>query len=209
MRLFLFITLLFATSCSVTPRYKTLETYFASKNLNEPTLKALQHCHGYGCKYLQEISLSKKEWNTIKKPLLRKAKTPKIERKHLSESLKRFEKIVGHKTGTDADIADTFKKQGDFQLDCADESTNTTLYMKLLENEGLLKHHSVSPPKIRGAGNGIYWLHETAVIKDNDTDIEYAVDSWWKDNGEEPYIIPLEEWAHGWKPEKEESKDAH
>ena len=192
----------FLAACNVNPHYDSLETYFHTKKITNISLQSLPHCHGYGCKFKQEISLSQSEWNKIKKPLKWKSKSAKTERKNLAKSLKKFEEIVGKKAGTDVDVADTFKKLGDFQLDCADESTNNSLYIKILQDHGLLKHHTVETPEIRGISGGAFWLHETAIIKETKTNKKFAVDSWWKDHGNEPYIIPLEEWKNGWKPEK-------
>ena len=73
----------------------------------------------------------------------------------------------------------------------------------LLESNNLLKHHTTDIPQIRGFGSGGYWFHETAVIKEAKTNKQFAVDSWWKDNGKEPYIIPLEQWHEGWRADEE------
>lgn len=203
MRILLLLTLLCLSACSVTPRFDSVNTYFQSKHLKEPTLESLPHCHGYGCKFMTETSLTTKEWKNITKPLKRKAKTAEQERKNIAQTLAKFEQIVGEKTGTNEDVADTFVKRGDFQLDCADESTNMSLYLKLLENNNKLKFHKTSPPIIRGVSSGGYWLHETAVIKEIKTEKEFAVDAWWKDNGNAPYIIALDEWLNGWRPDEE------
>lgn len=207
MRLLLLSALLCLSACSVTPRFNSVETYFKSKGISEPTLESLPHCHGYGCKFLVDTALTKKEWESITKPLKRKAKTSEKERKNLAETLENFEKVVGNKTGTFEDVADTFDKRGDFQLDCADESVNMSLYIKLLQNNNKLKFHTASPPIIRGLSSGGYWLHETAVIKEIKTEQEYAVDAWWKDNGNAPYIIELEDWLNGWRPEEKQDAE--
>lgn len=185
------------------PHYDSLDTYFAAKHLDEPTQEKLPHCHGYGCLHKQEIALTDKEWRIVSNPLQRKSKTAKQERQKIAHSLARFEQIVGAKTGTHEDIAKTFNETGDFQLDCADESTNTSLYLKLLESNNLLKHHTTDIPQIRGFGSGGYWFHETAVIKETKTNEQFAVDSWWKDNGHDPHIIPLEQWHEGWRADEE------
>ncbi|NQZ13194.1 MAG: hypothetical protein HRT94_00020 [Alphaproteobacteria bacterium] len=203
MRYSLILSLMILGACSVMPRYQNLDHYFASKRVELPTLEKLPHCHGYDCRYKQEISLSNKEWKTISKPLKRKTKSPETERKRMARSLALFEEIVGAKTGTHEDVAKTFDQTGDFQLDCADESINMSFYLKLLEDNNLLKHHTVETPQIRGFGDGGYWLHETAVIKEKETEKLFAVDAWWKDNGHDPHIIPLEHWHDGWRADEE------
>ncbi|MGD8742597.1 MAG: hypothetical protein PVH46_04175 [Granulosicoccaceae bacterium] len=111
-----------------------------------------------------------------------------------------MEQIIGEKTGTDIDRAGTFEHLGEEgQLDCIDESTNTTFYLMMLVNDGLIRWHSVEDRSSRGFFlRG--WPHTTAVIRDRHSDTQYAVDSWFLDNGKPPYIIPLEKWEDGWEP---------
>jgi hypothetical protein len=38
------------------------------------------------------------------------------------------------------------------------------------------------------------------VIEEATTQQQYAVDSWFLDNGQPPFIIPLGAWKQGWTP---------
>ncbi len=77
-----------------------------------------------------------------------------------------------------------------------DESTNTFQYLRALEDLELLKWHRVDL-KVRR----IVWIltHWTATIVEIDNNKRFAVDSWYRDNGELPYIQPLKDWKR--KPE--------
>jgi hypothetical protein len=111
-----------------------------------------------------------------------------------------MEKIIGEKTGTSGDRGGNlagFGQQG--QMDCIDESYNTTTYLKLLQRDGLLKFHRVMNRSTRfGLFAGM--PHSTAVIRDVASGQDYAVDSWFFDNGELPVIMPLAHWKSGWRP---------
>jgi len=205
MRFIVLGSVLLLSACNVMPRYDSLETYLQSKRLSPPSIESISHCHGYGCKFRQDIALTKKEWRTIKSPVSRKARSASKERQNIAKSIARFEKIIGNKAGTHSDIAKTFTKMGDYQLDCADESVNTTLYLKLLDAEGLLHFHEPHIPVIRGFSNGGSWFHETAVIKEIKSEEYFAVDSWWRDNAKAPYIVSLEEWKSGWRAPEEKN----
>jgi hypothetical protein len=76
-------------------------------------------------------------------------------------------------------------------MDCIDESTNTYQYLSALEELGLLKWHKVDLKQRR-----VVWLatHWTATIREIGSGRRYAVDSWYRDNGELPYIQPIEDW---------------
>ncbi|MCB1563671.1 MAG: hypothetical protein KDJ75_08870, partial [Alphaproteobacteria bacterium] len=114
-----------------------------------------------------------------------------------------FERVVGPRAGTDDDVFGTFGKVGPGQHDCIDESTNTTVYLSLLNQKGLIRFHSISAPDTRSPlfmrGR---WPHRTAVVFENGTGTAYAVDSWFHDNGFDAEVVPLQRWKEGWKPEK-------
>jgi hypothetical protein len=44
------------------------------------------------------------------------------------------------------------------------------------------------------------WPHTTAVMRERESGEAFAVDSWFLDNGEPPYIVSLAEWREGWRP---------
>ena len=87
------------------------------------------------------------------------------------------------------------------QLDCIDETSNTTTVLELLDRAGLLVWHEVRGPMSRFF---VYdgWPHTTAVIVETATGEAYAVDSWFHDNGQPAEVVPLEQWVAGWGPEQ-------
>ncbi|MCW8890369.1 MAG: hypothetical protein OQL20_06910, partial [Sedimenticola sp.] len=85
------------------------------------------------------------------------------------------------------------------RMDCIDESTNTTNYLYMIQQAGALRWHHLKEPVTRGFFF-FGWPHTTAVIQQQDTKTEWAVDSWFHDNGIAPEIIPLKQWAAGWNP---------
>lgn len=181
--------------------------YLAKQGINVPvTGKAFPHCHGYGCRTVVVTGLPKGDWQFIDRAF-KSAKNPPQERVSIARAIARFEKTVGRIAGTAGDKAGTYANIDDRQQDCVDESVNTTIYLALLEQRGLLKFHSVATPTARtlftGAGLG---PHQTAVIVESASGDRYAVDSWFHDNGTPPEIVPLRAWLGGWRPEDE---DAH
>ena len=182
--------------------------YLAKHGINMPvTEKEFPHCHGYGCRHLTAVSLTKKDWQAIDKTMPG-AKTPEKERAAIRRAVAAFETRVGQAAGTDNDAAGTYVENARRHHDCVDESINTTVYLALLEQRGKLKFHSVATPTARsifsGAGLG---PHQTAVIVENNTGARFTVDSWFHDNGTAPEIVGLDEWRGGWRPAS--SKAAH
>lgn len=179
--------------------YESYERYMASRNLPPVTKKSFPHCSHYDCSRVQIANFWPKEWKRVKKNFKPKAKTAEKERAQIAKAIATMEQIIGPITGTDGDIGDTFKKTGAGQLDCVDESTNTSVYLDLLKQEGLMRFHDVGAPESRTPL--FKWPHQTATMVETETGERFAVDSWFTDNGKEVYILPLDEWKDGWKPE--------
>jgi len=165
-----------------------------------PTIQNFSICHGHSCNKFAFLSLSSEQWQSIKTLFIPAAKNAQQEREHIKQALALFEKFTGKQAGTHKDKALNNVGYGlNGQLDCIDEATNSTVYLRLLYNEGLLHFHQQASRTSRG---GLLSPHNTATIIETNSNIRYAVDSWFYDNGEQPVIIPIEQWKSGWKPTK-------
>ena len=182
--------------------YSDLHYYMKEKKLPAPTQKSFPHCEGYGCPTFKNVELAQSDWNRIQKTFGEKAKNAGQEREKIAKTIGEFERIVGPLTGTDVDRRGTFIATGKGQLDCVDESTNTTIFLMLLKQQGLIPHHEIEQPQVRWpiiSGRG--WMHQTAVITDKETGKQYAVDSWFEDSWINPWIVDLDAWRNGWHPD--------
>lgn len=193
--------LLLLCACAAAP--KGAEGYFAKRHLSAfRDYTNFQHCRAYGCRKIDTLALEKKDWKDIAKIFKPAPKTAGQERERIAKALGVFETKVGAINGTSEDVFGTFDKVGVRQHDCVDESTNSTIYLSLLHNAGLLKFHDVGAPDTRVpiihyAGT---WPHQTAVIIERESGQKYAVDSWFHSNGYPAEIVPLKEWKSGWRP---------
>jgi len=195
------ILALLLTSGCANQLYGSLPDYMQSKKLSAPSAEKFPHCQNYDCAVVKNVVLNKSEWKTIEKAFGGKAKSAEQEREKIAKTIGVFEQVVGKVTNTEHDREGTFLQTGDGQLDCVDESTNTTVYMMLLKQRGLLPFHEIEQPQVRYpilSGRG--WMHQTAVITEKKTGAQFAIDSWYEDNGRPAYVVPLEEWRQGWHP---------
>lgn len=166
-----------------------------------PTPKAFSVCHDLSCHNISNVSLSTSEWQTVADLFDPISATPDIEKQQIQKAIALLEKMVGARIGTDADQAKnllTDSRKG--QLDCIDEATNTSVYLRLLESEALLGWHDTAPRTSRGPLSG-QAPHNTATIIERATQQRYAVDAWFKANGQPPAIVKLADWYQGWRPE--------
>ncbi len=158
-------------------------------------------CHGYSCTSKTPTGFTAGEWKQVGAIFAAPAKTPGAERSKIGRALALMERQIGAKTGTDEDAgAAVTRKTSNHQLDCIDETVNTTHYIGFLQKAGWLKFHEITEPTHRGYFIDGRWPHNTAVIREKETGALWAVDSFYRPNGEEPYILPRADWLAGWRP---------
>lgn len=163
--------------------------------LSQPLLASypdFMHCRNYGCKTTEPVSLNTTLWQQIEQLFKPHANTAAEEKQLIRRAIALFEEFTGSITGTSKDKGGNWPGSDiPNQQDCIDESTNTYQYLQALQQLGLLKFHHVGQKQRR-----IVWLwtHWTATIVDNDSDKVFAVDSWYRDNGEPPYLQEIRQW---------------
>lgn len=167
-----------------------------------PVLSGFDVCTGGGCAEIKHVSLNYEEWQRV--AVIFSGVSPLSKAKHernlIAEAIGELEKIIGAKTGTATDRAGTFGNSSYLgQLDCNDEAINSTTYMRLMRQNGLIKLHEVEDMRTR---NFFFsgWPHSTAVIHEITSGDRYAVDSWFYDNGFPATIVPFALWKSGYIP---------
>ena len=167
---------------------------------SSPTMSSFEICHGGGCAEVSPVSLSDEEWQQVSAIFDNNAQNPAEERAQIAQAIGVLESLVGNKIGTAGDLAGTFGNSGHSgQLDCNDEAINSTTYMRLLLENGLIQLHAIEDTRTR---NFFFtgWPHSTAVIHDIKTGERYAVDSWFYDNGHAATIVPIAVWKANFQP---------
>ena len=152
-------------------------------------------CTDYHCDEGETVTLSEAQWRQVVS-LFPPTDSPAEEREQIRRAIALLETQVGKTTGTWRDLAKNVAGAGQpGQLDCISESKNTTSYLQLLSKDGLIRWHQVEDRELRHPW--ILDVHWSAVIRDRNTGKRYAVDSWFLDNGQPPYIQALDDWLSG------------
>lgn len=166
-----------------------------------PTLESFEICQGGGCVHSDVLQLTPPEWDNVLQIFTPLADNPAQERAQIAQAIGMLEDMVGTKIGTTADRAGTFGNSDYLhQQDCNDEAINSTTYMRLMQQSGLIRFHTILDTRTRKFFVG-GWPHTAAVIQENETKAEYAVDSWFYDNGYPATIIPMAQWKSGYIPD--------
>jgi hypothetical protein len=162
-------------------------------------------CHAYTCKMQTPYTFRQQDIAEIKAVMnkVKKADTPHEERRAVAYAIAHIEVKVGAKLGIKDKAGMQFTASGNpEQLDCVDVATNTTSYLLVMQENGLIKHHTVAMTQskenlLKGFAqlNPVkYWPHWSAILKENATGQRWAVDRWPFDQGENPAIQKVEEW---------------
>jgi hypothetical protein len=158
-------------------------------------------CYNYDCAVTAKVNLRVNELRAARRLLLR-AEDAVEEREAISLAIGLFEVAAGRQTPTWADKGRNVNDDGvDGRMDCIDEAANATGYLRLLESKGWLKDHRVLDPMKRAPL--LVNDHWAARIVEKKTGRAFAVDSWFFDNGQPAFVVPLDEWLAGAEPNEE------
>ncbi len=157
---------------------------------------SVEVCYNFGCKTRENVTLSFNQRDHLRGIFSRHASSAEAEREQIAEAIAFLENATGDQLGTVNDHGKNYPGPSEpGQMDCIDESTNTTTYLQLLEAQHLLRWHKVGQRVKRATY--LFNDHWTATLIDNVSGDAYAVDSWFWDNGQLPEILPLAQWRKG------------
>ena len=158
------------------------------------SFQAIPVCYDFGCRTRSTVNLTVPEWESVVGWFRESAATPEEERDQIRRAVGWMEVVIGRHTPTHLDLAaDEIpgKHRETGQQDCIDESVNTTIYLRLFEANGYLRHHVVIEEAYRRA---LFDQHWSAQVREVDSGTRYVVDSWFQPNGYLPIIQDSESW---------------
>jgi hypothetical protein len=202
------LIVLFSSSlaaCTQTGGGGDVSRHYTIFSTEPPKGNSVTICHAYTCKMKTPYTFRSNDIAEIKAVMdkVKKSDTPHEERRGVAYAIAHIDVKVGNKLGIKDRAGMQFSASGDpTQLDCVDVATNTTSYLLVMQQNGLLKHHTVAMTQskenlLRGAlelNLVKYWPHWSAILKENATGQQWAIDRWPFDQGENPGVDKLEDW---------------
>lgn len=155
---------------------------------------AVRVCYDFGCKNRELVGIPHKSWKSVTAWFRAEPPDPAAEREQIRQAVGLMEAHIGRLTPTHRDQGQNGSANAKFpgQLDCIDESINTTTYMKLFEEHGLLRWHRVVERAHRKA---IFDQHYSGQVEELITGKRYVVDSWFHPNGYLPDVQDTATWV--------------
>ncbi|XYK81089.1 MAG: hypothetical protein ROO70_02480 [Labrenzia sp.] len=170
--------------------------WYGSHDGVPPKASKIYICHGFGCAYKTPVGYSRQDLARLRAILASGRASPSAERQAIATAVAWQERRVAATVGSEEDVGgfDIENAGVSGQMDCIDESTNTTSLLLVAQKHKMLRHYRVSAPVARGFFLDGRYPHATATITEKKTGTVYAVDSWVHENGKRPDITPIERW---------------
>ncbi|WP_052954600.1 hypothetical protein [Microvirga vignae] len=171
-------------------------SWFQSQGYVGPAGTRIIACHGYGCSRRQAISVDGTLLSRASALLKSGSASPEAERRALGQVVSAYTAYLAASIGGRPDIPGSPAQMSGVhgQMDCLDETANTTSLLLVLQEQGLLTYHRVEPPESRGFFLDGRYPHFTAIIAEKGSGQEWAVDPWRRAPGQRPEILPLIQW---------------
>jgi hypothetical protein len=172
------------------------QSWFNQQGYVTPAGNRIIACHGYGCSRRLTISVEGAWLGRARLALKGGQGSPEAERRALGDVIKAYTAYLAASFGGKPDHPGSPAQMSGVngQMDCLDETANTTSLLLVLQDQGLLTHHVVEHPESRGFFFDGRYPHFTAVIAEKRTGTAWAVDPWEKAPGQRPEILPLSQW---------------
>jgi hypothetical protein len=182
-----------ARALQVSPEQNQLYT---SVSINPPSASAMTVCYGFVCRRRAELNFTAADRGALSRILAAGKASPAAERAAVQKAVIWFDRRVGPMIGTTRRVANADIRTGaDAQnFDCWDSTRNVTSLLLVLQEWGLLKHHIVADPRYRGNLLVMQTPHNTAVLMEKASRMEWVVDMWTTAYAKPPDVMPVERW---------------
>lgn len=156
-------------------------------------------CYNYGCAVKAAVQINTDDYRALDRLFLDIESAPQ-ERESIRLATGFMNRIAGTQTPVFRDKGGNSENEEgvDGRMDCIDHSTTTTSYLRFIEGQGWLQFHRVLEPIHRAPL--LVNDHWSARIEETESGAQFAVDTWFLDNGEPAIIYPILEWLKGAAP---------
>ena len=182
-----------ATGMQLTPQQSELYT---SVSTSPPSAQAMTVCYGFVCRRRVELDFTAADRKALTQIIAAGKASAVAERAAIQKAVVWFDRKVGPTLGTTARVARADIRSGADakNFDCWDSTRNVSSLLLVMQEWGLLKYHTVGNPRYRGNILVMQLPHNTAVVVEKESRIEWAVDMWTTRYLQPPDVMLLETW---------------
>jgi hypothetical protein len=149
---------------------------YSSVSIYPPSAKSMTVCYGFVCRRREMLDFTAGDRSTLTQIMQAGRASAAAERAAVQKADFRY-----------------FDDKHNY--DCWDTTRNTTSLLLVLQEWGLLKHHTIGDPRYRGNTLVLQTPHNTAVLVDRATKVEWVVDLWPRGYLQQPDVMTVQQWV--------------
>jgi len=182
-----------AAAMQLSPQQAELYT---SVSINPPSASDMTICYGFVCRRRATLDFTDGDRKALTQILAAGKASPVAERAAIQKAVIWFDRRAGSMLGTSARVANADIRSGADakNFDCWDSTRNVSSLLLVLQEWGLFKHHTVGNPRYRGNILVMQLPHNTAVLVEKASRVEWVVDMWTTRYLQPPDVKLLEQW---------------
>jgi hypothetical protein len=183
-----------ARGFSLTPPQEALYT---SVSIFPPSASRMTVCYGFVCRRRETVDFTAADRAALTKIMGAGRASAVAERAAVQKAVIWLDRRMGPILGTDRRVgkADFRALDDKHNYDCWDTTRNTTSLLLMMQEWGLFKYHVVGDPHYRGNALVLQTPHNTAVLVDRATKVEWVVDLWPSGYLQPPDVMTVEQWV--------------
>lgn len=169
---------------------------YTSVSIYPPSASTMTVCYGFVCRRREMLDFSAADRAALTRIMATGRANAAAERAAVQKAVIWFDRRMGPLLGTDKRVAKAdFRANDDkHNYDCWDTTRNTTSLMLVMQAWNLFKFHDVGDPHYRGFSLG-QTPHNTAVLVERATKVEWAVDLWPRGYLQPPDVMTVARWV--------------
>ena len=170
---------------------------YSSVSIYPPTATSMTVCYGFVCRRRETLDFSAADRAALTQIMSAGRASAAAERAAVQKAVVWFDRRMGPILGTNKRVAKADFRYFDdkHNYDCWDTTRNTTSLLLVLQQWGLLKHHAIGDPKYRGNTLVLQTPHNTAVLVDRATKVQWVIDLWPRGYLQPPDVMTVEKWV--------------
>ncbi|MBR1121237.1 hypothetical protein JQ628_06900 [Bradyrhizobium lablabi] len=186
-----------AVPCSAQALRPKVEYLYSSVSIYPPSATSMTVCYGFVCRRRYILDFTPADKAALTQILKAGQASAAAERAALQKAVIWFDRRMGPILGTDKRVAKADFRYFDdkHNYDCWDITRNTTSLLLVLNMWGLLKFHDIGDPHYRGNALVLQTPHNTSVLVDRATKVEWVLDLWPRGYLQPPDVMTVAQWV--------------
>jgi hypothetical protein len=170
---------------------------YSTVSIYPPSANSMTVCYGFVCRRREILDFTPGDRNVLTQILAAGHASAAAERAAVQKAVIWFDRRMGPLIGTNKRVAKADIRSFDdkHNFDCWDTTRNTTSLLLVLQKWGLFRYHVVGDPHYRGNALVLQLPHNTAVLVERATKVEWVVDMWPRGYLQPPDVMTLEKWV--------------